>query len=126
MTKNKQLPFIFIILLLFLNMASGVLIKISAQYHANYYALAVVTSAIVFFYLLRTLVWLFLGKYYQLSYVYPFIGLNYILSVFVGVLFFDEDFQMKRLIGSILILCGVLIITRSKHQNDSKRLELQT
>jgi drug/metabolite transporter (DMT)-like permease len=67
--------------------------------------------------------WLFLGKRYQLSYVYPLLSVNYILSLFVGVTVFHEPFVLQRLIGAMIILCGVSLISFSKHRNEVRQAE---
>ncbi len=69
-------------------------------------------------YALRAVFWLLVGKRYQLSFIYPVLGINYVLSLFVGMLIFDEPFRLRRLVASVIILCGVILITYSKEKNE--------
>lgn len=72
----------------------------------------------------QTLFWLWVGKQYQLSYIYPFMGINYILSLIVGVFAFHEPFSWQATIGSGIIMAGVLLISSSPHRDEpnTKRL----
>ncbi|HEY4662404.1 MAG TPA: EamA family transporter [Candidatus Humimicrobiaceae bacterium] len=62
--------------------------------------------------------WFFLNRKFQLSYIYPILSLNYFISLFLGKFLFKEDITINKIIGSVVIVVGVLIITMS-----SKKLE---
>ena len=62
--------------------------------------------------------WFFLNRKFQLSYIYPILSLNYFISLFLGKFLFKEDITINKIIGSVVIVAGVLIITMS-----SKKLE---
>ncbi|MBM9520040.1 hypothetical protein JWG39_09460 [Desulforhopalus vacuolatus] len=108
-----------LILLILSNLLGGVLIKISPIYYNKHSAIALLSLTLVCVYGVRTLLWLLLGKKYQLSFIYPLLGVNYILSLFVGILFFHEPFIFQRLAGAVIILVGVSIITLSKYRDDT-------
>lgn len=65
---------------------------------------------------MRAVVSLILGKRYQLSYVYPFLSINYLLSVFLGYVMFDEEVTAPRVLGSLIILAGVCMLSVSRNK----------
>lgn len=69
-------------------------------------------------YFLRTIFWVIIGKYYQLSYIYPVLSINYVFAFLVGMLLFKEAFAWNHLIGAITITLGVSFITQSKHRKE--------
>jgi drug/metabolite transporter (DMT)-like permease len=106
--------------LLVLNLGSYVLIKLIkpdmvAALDWSQLALVVLLGVV---YCSQTLFWLWVGKQYQLSYIYPFIGINYILSLLVGMTAFHEPFSLKATIGSAVIMAGVLLISSSPHREE--------
>jgi undecaprenyl phosphate-alpha-L-ara4N flippase subunit ArnF len=63
------------------------------------------------------LVWLAVLVRYPLSYAYPFLSLSYVL-VYVGATQWDrlmESATPLRTAGTILILAGVALVSRSEH-----------
>ncbi len=70
---------------------------------------------------LKTLICLVLGRHFQLSYFYPFLSINYVLSCFIGVVCFGETFRWGQLIGAIVILTGTLILGFSKNALEPQR-----
>jgi len=113
-----MLLYFSIFLLLFFNLIGAILIKYSAQFHSNFRYLCLFFASLACVYALRALLWLIIGKRYQLSFVYPFLGINYILSWFVGITLFNEPVVLKRFVGAITILLGVTILTFSKHRHE--------
>jgi drug/metabolite transporter (DMT)-like permease len=72
--------------------------------------------ALVFAMFLRVVYWVVIGKKYQLSFIYPLLGINYLLSFLLGIVLFNESFQISRLVGSIIILAGVIIVSYSDNK----------
>jgi drug/metabolite transporter (DMT)-like permease len=75
-------------------------------------------SVLIITYGLKFTFWFFLNRKFQLSYIYPILSLNYFISLFLGKILFQEDINIQKIIGSIVIVIGVFIITMS-----SKKLE---
>ena len=75
-------------------------------------------SVLIITYSLKFTFWFFLNRKFQLSYIYPILSLNYFISLFLGKFLFKEDITINKIIGSVVIVVGVLIITMS-----SKKLE---
>lgn len=123
MKNTRSVLALCIIFLLFLNLGSAILIKMSPAYYERYILLGGVILAVSGIYLLRTIIWLFLGRHYQISYVYPLLSINYVLSLFVGMAVFHEPFDLRRFAGAMVILCGVSILSFSKHRDDPCLME---
>ena len=115
--------YVGVIILLVLNLVGGILIKFSPRYYHDLIFLGVLLAFLAGVYGVRSAVWLLLGKRYQLSFIYPILGINYVLSLVVGMAVFHEPFVLQRLVGAVIILCGVMLISFSKHRNESRRTE---
>ena len=50
---------------------------------------------------------------FDLTYLYPWTGIAYVFAFIAGVLVFGEDVRIHRIIGSILIVAGVIIVSKS-------------
>ncbi len=64
-------------------------------------------------YMFGTLFWLVALSRVQLSFAYPFASLSYGLMLLASWLLFREDISLLRIIGTAVIVAGVLIISRS-------------
>lgn len=62
---------------------------------------------------LKFILWIILHRKFQLSFIYPFLSLNYFLSLYLGKILFNEPVTLKKIIGSVVIVAGVCIITMS-------------
>ena len=103
--------------LLVLNLGGYVIIKLVAgeplQNHLLIQLGLIALLGVV--YASMMLAWLWLGRRYQLSYIYPILGLNYVIAVFVGSLAFHEPFYWQSLAGTLVIMAGVVLISTSPH-----------
>lgn len=116
--------YVSLLLLLFLNLAGGILVKISPQYYHDLLSLAVLAVLLACIYGLRSVLWLILGKRYQLSFLYPALGINYVLSLFVGMAVFHEPLSWWRFAGAGIILCGIFLLSFSKHRNEVRTVKV--
>jgi len=57
--------------------------------------------------------WMLAMSRFEISYAYPWIGLNFLLMLFFGVLLFDELFSFGKFIGTALVVAGIIVISRS-------------
>ncbi len=64
-------------------------------------------------YALGTLFWLLALSRVELSFAYPFASLSYLIMLFAAWQLFKEDISVLRLVGTLVICVGVLIISRS-------------
>lgn len=64
-------------------------------------------------YAVSTVFWLSVLSKWELSYAYPMISISYILVLVFSWLFFQEKFGMARVLGVVLICCGVFLVSKS-------------
>jgi len=60
-----------------------------------------------------TLIWLNVLARMDLSLVYPFVGLSFLLTAVLAHLLFHEAFGSGRIIGTMLVIAGVALVARS-------------
>ena len=103
-------------------MGSFILIKFLGQGSQTMHLLTqlILLGLLGISYVAMMMLWLWIGKLYQLSYVYPLIGLNYVFAVIVGAALFDDPFTWQSLLGGITIAAGVAILSTSPN-----RLEME-
>lgn len=58
-------------------------------------------------------VWLFVLARAPLSLAYPFVGLGFILTMFAGALAFQEELSPARIVGTVMIAAGCVLVARS-------------
>lgn len=54
--------------------------------------------------------WMLCLSYLDLSYAYPFTGLNYVMVLAASWLLFGENLSMQRIVGVLVICLGVTLI----------------
>ena len=59
-----------------------------------------------------TLLWLNVLSRTQLSLVYPFVALSFIITAVLGSLLFHETVNANRLLGTALVIVGVILVGR--------------
>lgn len=67
----------------------------------------------LFFYALSAVLWLIILSRKDLSYVYPLISFGYVLVLFLSVLIFKEQVGFWRWAGALVIILGIILISRS-------------
>ncbi|MDR2646338.1 MAG: EamA family transporter [Holosporaceae bacterium] len=67
----------------------------------------------VFIFVFSLLLWLYLLSQFELSFLYPFGSLSYVLAALGGWFFFAEDITLYRIGGIFLILIGVILVAKS-------------
>ena len=61
---------------------------------------------------LAALAWMAAMSVLDLSTTYPFIGLAFILVLFLSALFLDEPLSRAKFLGTFMVVAGLIIITR--------------
>jgi uncharacterized membrane protein len=64
-------------------------------------------------YALSTIFWLIALSKRELSFVYPFISLTYIIVLVLSSLVLKESMGVNKLVGTLVIIIGLIIIARS-------------
>jgi multidrug transporter EmrE-like cation transporter len=62
--------------------------------------------------LLAGISWMLTMSRFEISYAYPWIGLNFVLVLLFGVLLFGESISTNKVIGTLLVIAGILVIAR--------------
>ncbi len=57
--------------------------------------------------------WILTMSRFEISYAYPWVSLNFVLMLILGVLIFNESFNTTKLIGTLLIMAGIVVIARN-------------
>lgn len=80
-------------------------------------AISFFTSPFIFLglalYGVGTVLWLFALKQMDLSLAYPFVGMSFILVFVFSVWFLQEPFNLNRLLGTFIIIVGIVVLSRS-------------
>ena len=64
------------------------------------------------FYALSMVFWLYVLSKMQLSKAYPMVSLGYVFTLFLGYFLLNESLSAFKLIGIMLVICGVIFISR--------------
>ena len=57
--------------------------------------------------------WMLVMTKFQISYAYPWISLNFLLMFLLGVWLFNETFNLHKLVATLFILVGIILMARS-------------
>lgn len=61
---------------------------------------------------LGSIAWIVALSKFELSYVYPFMSLNFVFVVLLSFWVFNEEINLHKILGIIIICVGVLIVSR--------------
>lgn len=64
-------------------------------------------------YVLGAGLWLYVLSRVDVSVAYPFVGLGFVMTMFLGWSFLNEDVGLMRIGGTLLIVAGVVLVSRS-------------
>lgn len=64
-------------------------------------------------YVMGTVFWLTALSRVDLSYAYPFASISYVIMLLASWQLFNENISLMRLAGSVVIILGVILISRS-------------
>ena len=62
---------------------------------------------------LASLAWMMAMTKFELSYAYPFMSLNFVLVLILGVIYLGEEISVSKVVGLGLIVIGTYISSRS-------------
>lgn len=63
-------------------------------------------------YFFGAVVWLFVLARVEVSFAYPFVGLGFIVTLLLGRLLMGDVITLTRVIGTVLVAAGVLLIAK--------------
>lgn len=64
-------------------------------------------------YVTAMLIWLYVLKYVEVSYAYPFTALGFVLVMVISTFFLNEAMTPLRIAGVALIIGGIFLISKS-------------
>ncbi len=64
--------------------------------------------------LLGGITWMMVMTKFEINYAYPWMALNYVLVIGFSALFLSESLNMYKIIGSLFIILGIIIISRGQ------------
>lgn len=67
----------------------------------------------LFLYGVSFILWIKVLSKTELSYAYPFVSLGYIFIMAFSVMVFKESISFYRVLGTVLVIVGVIFISRS-------------
>lgn len=57
--------------------------------------------------------WMLAMTKFEISYAYPWVSLNFVLMLVFGVFLFGESFSMSKMLGTLLVMVGIVVLARS-------------
>lgn len=93
--------------------------KIEVSVQTNYVEKAkiVASKPIIWFglflYGVGSIIWLVVLSRVDLSFAYPMLASSYVIIMVISIIKFGEHVSLTRIIGTLLICTGVIVITRS-------------
>ena len=113
----------FILMLIFFTVTGEFLLKYSVDglpigLNLESLLLILSTPGILFgilFVFSASILWIVGMSKFQLSFMYPFMSLNYIIIIIGSEFLLKEDVQLNRYIAILFILIGLIIISRSQN-----------
>jgi len=64
-------------------------------------------------YFISAILWITILSRTQLSWAFPILSLSYVITVLISPIFLNETFSVQRLIGTLVIVFGVYLISRT-------------
>ncbi|MGR6832885.1 hypothetical protein [Aliivibrio wodanis] len=63
--------------------------------------------------LLAGVSWMLVMSKFEISFAYPFISINFLLMLIVGVFIFGEPLTVSKVIGSVIVMFGLIVLARN-------------
>lgn len=57
--------------------------------------------------------WMLTMTKFEISYAYPWTALNFVLMLLLGVFLFNESFNLQKLVGTLVVVLGVVLVARA-------------
>jgi drug/metabolite transporter (DMT)-like permease len=62
---------------------------------------------------IASLAWMAAMTRFELNYAYPFMSLAFVIVMILGVLFLGEAISMRKAVGTLLVVSGLVLIARA-------------
>ena len=70
--------------------------------------------------LISGLLWLVALSKFEMSFIYPFLSINYVAIMLGSKIFLGEDLALSRIVAMCLIIIGLFLISRSPYSESTK------
>lgn len=113
-----------LILFIFLRTLNQVLFKQvamgpgGASYVALFFDPMFYLAGLIF--IVQAVVWLLVLRRFALYVAYPFTSITFITILVSGAFFFDEPITLGNLLGTLVIMLGVVVIAGGKNKSGTK------
>jgi drug/metabolite transporter (DMT)-like permease len=84
------------------------LLRFFLHAYSNIYIISAVILTII-----TALAWMQAASKLEISYIYPFMALSYVLVAFFSIWMFHENVTALRWVGIIVVCLGVFLVARS-------------
>lgn len=64
---------------------------------------------------IASLFWMMAMTKFEISYAYPFMGLTYVIVFGLAIFLFGEAFTIYKCAGILLIIAGIIVLSRTAH-----------
>ena len=61
---------------------------------------------------LAALAWMAAMTRFEINYAYPFMSLAFVVVLAFSALFLNEPLTFNRVVGTLLVVCGLIVVTR--------------
>ncbi len=85
--------------------------------------LNIFTIIAILFLTLRSFIWLILFRKFDISFIYPFTSISYVIILVISVHFFSDSYTIGNVIGTIFISIGIYLISSANLDKNKKRNE---
>jgi len=103
-----------------LNVSGAVVSKFLALNLENLIWAVMLAGMLGIVYVARIKYWVVVSRLFQLSYIYPLLSVTYLVSFVLGIYVFNESFDWSKLLGSAVIVAGVVVVSTSESKTDKK------
>ena len=111
-------PYYYLVLAILIRTITQILLKYIAIGESGSSFQALFTSPLFYFIcsllVILTWAWQRVLIHYPLSFAYPFTSIVFITLLISGALFFNEQITLANVIGSVIIVMGVIVVSRDK------------
>ena len=84
------------------------LLRFFLRAYSNIYVISAVVLTII-----TALAWVQAASKLEISYIYPFMALSYVLVAFFSIWMFHENVTALRWVGIVVVCLGVFLVARS-------------
>lgn len=120
-TNNAFKMLIFVLLIVFLNILSAIILKeVSMHFGYDFLLIVGVSILVLILNLAKYVLWAHIHKHYSISRTLPITSIFYPL-IFLVSLYYGENFNLNKILGCILIIIGIKLILDEESKSGLNR-----